>query len=293
MSFTRTPSGLTNLAQFYGKDIIVFTEGGTNSYSYDEICAGKFNSAAIDIKFWASVFEKHNFDKNIEFRALGSKSASNSICEMIEHERISNVIVTRDSDLDDFLGRKYTSPYVLYTRGYSWENDVYDKTLVKRQVLSQLLEIELKREYEEIIENSFKQFKAKTSRLLRLELICRTQGQKFITGINGERFIDRRNKPKLSMQQIKLTVKPLKNVLQRPVTLAGIQMDKCSFRYCYGKLQEALAISIITYIVSSLAGRKPSNKENITMAMIERYGNANLPESDDYYQEAISRLIAA
>ena len=51
MAFTRTSSGLTNLAQFHGVEFIVYTEGGDKSYTLEEVINGKFNKSSIDIKF--------------------------------------------------------------------------------------------------------------------------------------------------------------------------------------------------------------------------------------------------
>ena len=63
MSFTRTNSGLSNLALFHGVDLIVFTEGGEESYSYEDVLASKFNERSVDIKFWSGIFSKHNFQQ--------------------------------------------------------------------------------------------------------------------------------------------------------------------------------------------------------------------------------------
>ena len=56
MAFTRTKSGLSNLAQFHGADVILFTEGGVQSFTFEDVCNGRFNEAAIDIKFWSAIY---------------------------------------------------------------------------------------------------------------------------------------------------------------------------------------------------------------------------------------------
>ena len=55
MSFTRTNAGLSNLALFYSVDLIVFTEGGEQSFSFDEVNEGRFNKTSVDIKFWCNI----------------------------------------------------------------------------------------------------------------------------------------------------------------------------------------------------------------------------------------------
>ena len=69
MSFIRTKSGLSNLAMFYGVDLMVFTEGGSESFTYDEVIKGKFNGQSVDIKFWSSIFitEVSQFFMSVNF----------------------------------------------------------------------------------------------------------------------------------------------------------------------------------------------------------------------------------
>lgn len=292
MAFTRTKSGLSNLAQFHGADVILFTEGGVQSFTFEDVCNGRFNEAAIDIKFWSAILAKHGYDKRVRFRALGSKSASKKICELIVSGQVRNVVVARDSDLDDFLSQKYNSPFILYTRGYSWENDVYEKELVKEQVNSLLMEAELKAEYVQMIDDCFEKFMLKVKNLMKLELIFRTQGKKFITDSNGERFIDGKNLPLLKMSQIRDILDRLKSELNRPVMLNGMKSSFCPVTYCYGKLFEALAISLVSYIVSNLEGRKSAQPEAVKMAMIERYKNTPSAISDGYYNQLVATLKA-
>jgi hypothetical protein len=293
MAFTRTSSGLSNLAQFHGVEVIVYTEGGENSHTFEDVIEGKYNRSSVDIKFWAAIFFKHDFNRVTEFRALGSKSVTNKICEMIENGSVRNIIVARDSDLDDFIGEKYSSPFILYTRGYSWENDVYEKELVKQQIHALLMRAELDENYIQIIDDSYRHFKSNLGRLLKLELICRKHGKKFITSMNGERFIDGRTLPKLKNSQVRQLLREYRDGIQKPVYLHDVDLSKCPFRYCYGKLQEALAQSIISYVVGRLEGRKSVNKESIIMAMIERYQNNLAIESDQYYETIIGELKVA
>jgi hypothetical protein len=293
MAFTRTSSGLTNLAQFHGVEVIIYTEGGDNSYTFEDVFNGKFNRSSIDIKFWSAVFIKHNFNRPSEFRALGSKSVTNKICEMIENSSVKNIIVARDSDLDDFLGGKFLSPFILYTRGYSWENDVYQKELVKQQIHALLMRAELDDKYIQIVDDCYSDFQSKLGRLLKLELVYRKHGKKFITSMNGERFIDGKTQPKLKICQVRQLLRELRDGIEKPVYLHDVDMSHCPFRYCYGKLQEALAQSIISYVVGKLEGRKSVNKENIIMAMIERYKNNEVLDSDQYYEQIIGDLKVA
>ena len=293
MSFTRTNSGLSNLALFHGVDLIVFTEGGEESYSYEDVLASKFNERSVDIKFWSGIFSKHNFEKTVEFRALGSKTCSKTICELLVSNSINNIAVALDSDLDDIIGTKFNSPYILYTQGYSWENDVYHPQLVKEQIESLVYLQRLPNAYTDIINESYRQFDRLAKRILKLELMFRGVGSKFITDCNGERFINGKTKPEIKTEQIKSLLKQRKSTLVKPVNLEGLGDGYCGIKYCYGKLREALALANISYIVGSLEKQKSLPKDLIVSSMLERYQKRVNHIEDGYYSNIIGELAAA
>ncbi len=293
MPFTRTQSGLSNLALFHGVDFIVFSEGGCESYSYGDVINGKFNEKAVDIKFWSGIFSKHNFNKTIEYRALGSKTSLQKICQLIIENKISNVIVVLDSDLDGFLGSRFNSPYILYTQGYSWENDVYHPELVKEQISSFIFTAKLLPKYINILNQAYKNFDRHAHRLLMLEIMFRQNDVRFITDCNGERFINGKSIPRLKLDQILNLIKQKKALLPKPVNMPAIPVKICPIRFCYGKLREALGIALISYICGKLNGIKSLPKDLIVGAMIERYKNRTPHPEDNYYAKIVSNLKAA
>ena len=159
MSFTRTSSGLSNLHLFYDSDLIVYTEGGTQTFTLEDIQKGSYSRNSVDIKFWKHVFEINGFEKKVSFRAIGSKTASKSICEKIISGEIHNIIVAKDRDLDEYVDSMFNSPFILYTKGYSWENDVFVKDLTYEQINSMLLTAETPEEVNSIIDKAFNDFK--------------------------------------------------------------------------------------------------------------------------------------
>lgn len=55
---------------------------------------------------------------------MGSKTTLRSIANDLTVGNIETVLVCLDSDYDHLLGRAIDCPLVVYTHGYSWENDV-------------------------------------------------------------------------------------------------------------------------------------------------------------------------
>lgn len=290
MSFCRSNSGVTNLHLFYDSDVIVFTEGGSRSYSVDEVEDGKYSTSATDIKFWGSILKTYNYHKKIEFRAIGSKTASKYICEKITNGEVSNIIVTKDRDLDQYLDILVDSPFILYTKGYSWENDVFVKDLIISQIKNMLFEMEISDEIHSIIDAAYDDFRIYGCHLFKLELLFRKNGISFISNLNGERFFNSKIPPRIDREQVKNLLITKKTELHRPAINNLNEYVACPFLNNYGKLIESLSIAIINYICKTYSDYKSIPKKMIESAMIERFSEKISLEKDDYYFGIIEKL---
>ncbi len=123
MSFRRTSAGLSSLHLFYNVDVIVFVEGGV-PISRARVDDGEGNDVSVDILFWRKIFEHFRPDIRAKFRAVGGKPTVESIAKDIQSGAISKAVAAMDADYDDFCSEQIGHPNVLYTHGYSWENDV-------------------------------------------------------------------------------------------------------------------------------------------------------------------------
>lgn len=290
MSFTRTRSGLSNLHLFYDSDWIVFTEGGTQTLTLEEVEKGEYNKSSVDIKFWKNVLEIYGFDKKINFRAIGSKTASESICEKIVNGEINNIIVAKDKDLDHYCGNMFNSPFILYTKGYSWENDVFIQDLTSEQIESMLLMSEVPEEINTIIHTSYSKFERVGKSLAKLEIMFRQNGIRFISNINGERFFNSKKSPFINSEQILSVLKEKKEQLKKPRTVTCDGVDICPYFSNYGKLLEALSITIISYVCRNFCNHKSIPKDIITTAMLERFFHKLRHSRDTYYYNLVSNL---
>lgn len=136
MTFTRTPAGLSNLYLFHGVDAVVFIEGGTRSYSYDQVLQGQAGITSDDIPYWRTIFGHMAHNIKVTFKPVGSKGTLNKIAYLIAAKQVSQVFVAMDQDLDRFTGQQIHSDGVFYTCGYSWENDLFCDAILKDAVFS-------------------------------------------------------------------------------------------------------------------------------------------------------------
>ncbi len=293
--FRRTTHGLSNLALFYGVDLIFFTEGGDTAFSKQDVMSGSYSEHSDDINFWNKVLQKNNFKKTVQFRAIGSKTAGDEICDLIVMGQVQNICLARDSDLDYFFGRRINSPLVLYTRGYSWENDVYNRYLLRKLLRSTMPASVTFDEIEPIINECYRKFDRNVSRITYAEIMFRKEGKKFITTMAGERFLPNRGKvPHLKIDQVLKLIADNKHHLLRPVSSNVIYNELCCIRHTYGKLIESFFHALLNYINKEfLKLRSTVSKDYLKRLILNMYSEDISLEDTEYYLDIIRRLEAA
>jgi hypothetical protein len=123
--FKRSKSGLGNQYLFYKVDLVVFLEGGKISYNIDEVYQGKYNSVSNDIIFWSNIFKCFMAGTKIKFKTI------KEIATIIISGALKTVMVAMDNDFDEILNKQFKHSNILYTCGYSWENDLWNEIVIK------------------------------------------------------------------------------------------------------------------------------------------------------------------
>ncbi|MFC2045566.1 DUF4435 domain-containing protein [Chloroflexota bacterium] len=131
MIFSRTLRGLSNQYIFFKVNAIAFIEGGTDTFTLSQILSGADNPKAIDILFWQRMFAEFIPERTIHFRAIGSKSTLVMLADNILSGKLTNVYVAMDRDHDKINKTLRKGPGVLFTFGYSWENDAWCKESIQ------------------------------------------------------------------------------------------------------------------------------------------------------------------
>ncbi len=139
--FIRTSSGLNNLPDFHNVEFIVYLEGGNQAYSVEEVYAGMYHRETEDIIFWRYLFDIF-CTKTTKFKSVGSKTTIKEIANDIIMSNTKRSFVAMDNEFDEILNKRIFHPQVLYTHGYSWENDVWNKDVIK-YVVEELTAIQI------------------------------------------------------------------------------------------------------------------------------------------------------
>lgn len=133
MTFKRSSSGQQNLHLFKGVDLIVYTEGGEHeTLTKEDILNGASYDQSDDIKFWSKIFSKLRPGRRVKILSVGGCEPLKEIAQDIVNGDLSNVCVAMDKDYSVFWGSKIDHRNVLYTRTYSWENELFHTEIIFR-----------------------------------------------------------------------------------------------------------------------------------------------------------------
>lgn len=142
-SFNRTISGLNNLHKFFKVDFVVYVEGGNKSYTKDEVLLGNFNKETEDIIFWNQIFNNFKADQSFKFKSVGSKNTIKELAEDLLTGKLKNTYLAMDNEFDEVYNGRIKHPQILYTFGYSWENDIWNANTIKL-IIEELSAIKIK-----------------------------------------------------------------------------------------------------------------------------------------------------
>lgn len=159
-------------------------------------------------------------------------------------------MVCMDRDLDNFLGVLIRHPRIVYTHGYSWENDVWSprSTVETFKAISNRTE-----ETEAIseIESAFALFR----RILRWPLLAHallvTNGLLGVTNADLERAIVRGagRMPTISSSNLRKAIKGARPKTAKPCVRFPSKAPFSTLNDCYGHLLATFAFHVLAYLL--------------------------------------------
>jgi hypothetical protein len=119
----RTLAGISNEHLFHHSEAVVYVEGGESSRT-------AIPTASADVLFWRGLFDRFAVGHRFHFKPRCGKQTLLTLVDRMEDGTITAVIVCMDRDHDHIRGLRATSR-VLYSYGYSWENDIWSVDVVE------------------------------------------------------------------------------------------------------------------------------------------------------------------
>jgi hypothetical protein len=123
MTLRRTVSGLQSMHLFFRVDRVIYCEGG-KQLDLQAVISGAGDADTLDTLFWSSIAELYcNDDKKRHYKSVGSKTLLKSMATDIDRYQIKSVVICMDRDHDCYCSASQCN-CIVFTHGYSWENDV-------------------------------------------------------------------------------------------------------------------------------------------------------------------------
>lgn len=270
MIFKRTNNGLSNQKLFYKADFIVYVEGGL-SYSKEDVYRGSYNDESIDIIFWSKLFEKYKSSVKFKFKAVGSKATALNIASDVVLGTINSTYVAMDSEFDDLLKQKFKHEKILYTYGYSWENDVWNfntlKTVLEELTATKVQENILQKIHNKFIRDirtgvcadSYLFYKGNSFFPRKKYLAC------VVCNPNTVPYINAKELNKMYTD---------KNLKRSTVNAFGRRHQIDVGRHCYGHLLADYHFHIIAYYLKKYAGLQSIPKEFVYRIAINKFSSS-------------------
>ncbi len=248
IGFKRTLGGLNNQHLFYNVDFVIYLEGGKISFNnkeqvYEENCS----SETLDIIFWRYIFKHFKSEKKIKFKSIGSKFLIKEIANDIITGNISSVYVGMDNEFDEILNKRITHPNVLYTYGYSWENDVWNIETIK-SLIENFTAIEIENDE---IENNYNEFLSKVTIAVYADAYLFKSNSSFFPRNQGYLFcVDCKPKdlPIILENEIKSKMVE-KCITKRQISLYGKKHSINPQKYCFGHFLADYCCQLIIHYI--------------------------------------------
>jgi len=296
MTFRRSTSGLSNLCLFYRVDAVVYLEGG-NSFTREQVENGDFSGSSDDIRYWQALFGFYKPDKNFKFCSVGSKETTKSIAEDIVQGRVHNIVVAMDRDFDAINGKIIANTNVIYTFGYSWENDAWSPPSVLESycLLSGSCKTGVQSE-KEIIDNYFTKCSQQLSGAVRIDavlsqhdssLFCRNSYMRYV-------HITRSGYPSVNLQEIRNSLKNARTIIGKPL-LKKSNFHTSSLIDCFGHLLAEFAYRILKYLLEDVRQLPKIPKRYAISVVVKMFAqllrDGHLPELRHHYEAEFARVL--
>jgi len=123
--FTRTASGVRNYSRFVGNAFVVYIEGRVQKQDSNDGQHDTGLSEPRDVLFYRSIFSHFGNGRGFVFKCVGNKDNVLRYADLIRNGAINSALVVVDRDYDGLHCDIIERPEIIYTYGYSWENDFW------------------------------------------------------------------------------------------------------------------------------------------------------------------------
>ncbi|WET03725.1 DUF4435 domain-containing protein [Flavobacterium sp. YJ01] len=283
-TFRRTRSGLNNQHLFHNVDLVVFLEGGNASFTKNQVLDGQYHEETEDIIFWKNIFKKFAPNKNIKFKSVGSKTTIKEIAIEIMDGNLTTVFVAMDNEFDEILKKRLEHKQIYYTHGYSWENDVWNQTVIKT-VIEELTAVEIDNTD---LDRNFNVFLNQIKAAVNADAYLFKKGSSFFPRKAGIMFCVECTPADLPFIKTDVLNNKFieKNVNRKNVNAFGLRHKIQTLKFCYGHLLADYCCQLISHYLRKRHTLPSVHKDIIYRMGLNKFFLNHFEEGEvyDYYR---------
>ena len=285
--FERSVEGQNNRALFYGVDFVLYTEGGRKEDGYSE---------SYDALFWKLVFRELNPGVHLKVIARGSKENLRDFIGGVVSGTLENVLVARDRDYDDLLGKAVVHPRVLYTFGYSYENDIFREEAVPGlfEVLCPLCEIDA--EVADTISGLYRYFSNAVWWVSKADFCGVLAGRAVIDRRNPNRYIVNArygSKPELNMSEFYKSVRKANEGAPRDRIVQSALKREMVPRRAVGHLIAAFVFRLLCFLQKTKSTVQNLTHDSVRTAAVQSFASSLRRDPADELQKYYRAMIGS
>ncbi|NCT76175.1 MAG: DUF4435 domain-containing protein [Chitinophagaceae bacterium] len=262
-------NGLSNQHLFHNVDLVVFVEGGNPSLTRQQILNGVYHHETEDIIFWRNIFNVFRKGQAIKFKSVGSKTTIKEIALDIINGDIQTIMVAMDNEFDEVLKLRHNHPNILYTHGYSFENDIWNSAVIKH-IIEDLSGIHIAND---LIERSFQSFLTSIKIAVYSDGYQFKKGSSFFPRSSGYMFcvnIVQNNLPSINKNAITNRLNA-KNISRSKAGYFGRKSNIDAHKHCFGHFLSDYCCQIIMGFLRKRHGLVAPNKTVLSRMGIVKF----------------------
>ncbi|MCF1451366.1 DUF4435 domain-containing protein [Agrobacterium vitis] len=285
--FLRTDSGITNRALFTDANFTLYVEGG----------GGVDGAGSSDVVFWGDVFRHLRPDLKVTIIAHGGKPELEFLADKILSGDIDNTLVALDSDFDELLNHRKDHSNIIYTYGYSWENDVFCPEQIS-QAVKRLLKVDVVDNQKcDIVVSVFNDLLRKLTPWINADFWLRSMNSSLFPKISSGRFLA--NIP--GTFEVELDAKVISSAFKIQMNLIKIENRKnrpglwilSSQCFLHGHTIKFLMKCVLNFAMRLFGKKQTVSDDFLEHLMVYAFcQNVNTDNShrNVHYRDALSRI---
>lgn len=296
--FMRTPSGLRNFARFHGAELTIYIEGRSELEG-----AAPSDRVTYDELYYRAILHDVAAERRFVFKVVGCKDSVMEYARSIKENNINNCFSIVDRDWEGITSSCLNDPRLVYTNGYSWENDFWTLNLVM-QTLTDLLPT-IRTLESEPVRKMMERAAHRLGRVSKIDCLTKLHGIKFIPSSKTSVGVELQ-----SSVTFLVGIKEIKKYGHRAraqrAAISACSVSKAmhphivkssSERIIRGHLWEFVCTYIASYFYKLLSAEKSIPRNIIKTTSINAFSRGASqylsPEALSHYRQTVGNAIAA